>query len=616
MYIHSVRLENYKSIGCYPENEIIIEPKVTAIIGKNESGKSNVLEGLSLIDFRKANDAAFSEEIQNRISSSSGEIKYTIILKPSESDKEKGILEEANVVITKGKAELFGGLKDFYIAKIHPAFEEFVTFLEGLGANPFNLSGGDLPIYRDNKNKLMNVENLFPYSIAQVLYYFENRVNNIPIEKRNEYRMAVEDANAKWSYFLQVLPTFYFRRADKHLLQKYTYDNIKKELTGQPGQNSLLPEFVKVVGISVDDFLKAADVGTTGKQVSLRQRIRQAVICNINQQFHDFYKTEDISLDIEFNNGTIVFSVQSNDGEALLLSERSNGLRWYLNTFIDARAHDVAETNVVYLFDEPGISLHVNAQRELLELFSHLASQGNQVVYSTHSPYMLEMEREGIHRIRAVVKNREGFTYIYKTAYDPRISPEAHKDTIAPIISALGMSLQITFGPAMEKINIVPEGMSDYIYLCEFAKLLDMDSSCYSIIPSVGATNSVKICSILHGWGCKYIALFDFDKEGVEKGGEYLRKNYCFKEGEQYCYVRTVTEQDIIGKVYKQTPFMIEDVVTRSEIDRFREETGTPVLDKVLTAKIMCTAIGDGSFKPSEQCIDNFRNLFARLIHI
>ena len=70
MYIHSVRLENFKSIGCYPENEIIIEPKVTAIIGKNESGKSNVLEGLSLIDFRKANDAAFSEEIQNRISSS------------------------------------------------------------------------------------------------------------------------------------------------------------------------------------------------------------------------------------------------------------------------------------------------------------------------------------------------------------------------------------------------------------------------------------------------------------------------------------------------------------------------------------------------------------------
>ena len=47
MYIHSVKLINFKSIGNYPEAEIILEPKVTAIIGKNESGKSNVLDGLS-----------------------------------------------------------------------------------------------------------------------------------------------------------------------------------------------------------------------------------------------------------------------------------------------------------------------------------------------------------------------------------------------------------------------------------------------------------------------------------------------------------------------------------------------------------------------------------------
>ena len=51
MYIHSVKLVNFKSIGDYPESEIILEPNVTAIIGKNESGKSNVLEGLSKINF-------------------------------------------------------------------------------------------------------------------------------------------------------------------------------------------------------------------------------------------------------------------------------------------------------------------------------------------------------------------------------------------------------------------------------------------------------------------------------------------------------------------------------------------------------------------------------------
>ena len=51
LYIHSVKLINFKSIGDYPEAEVILEPGITAIIGKNESGKSNVLEGLSYIDF-------------------------------------------------------------------------------------------------------------------------------------------------------------------------------------------------------------------------------------------------------------------------------------------------------------------------------------------------------------------------------------------------------------------------------------------------------------------------------------------------------------------------------------------------------------------------------------
>lgn len=171
-------------------------------------------------------------------------------------------------------------------------------------------------------------------------------------------------------------------------------------------------------------------------------------------------------MDLGFNAGVVSFVVTSENGEALILSERSNGLRWYLETFIDAQANDIAGRNVIYLLDEPGASLHVNAQRELLSLFQHLSEKGNQVVYTTHSPYMLDLQTDGVHRIRAVVKNSEGYTYIYKTAYDARISPDSQQDTLAPIINAIGMNLNDTFGPAKDKLNIVTEGMSDYIYLC------------------------------------------------------------------------------------------------------------------------------------------------------
>ncbi len=297
-------------------------------------------------------------------------------------------------------------------------------------------------------------------------------------------------------------------------------------------------------------------------------------------------------MDLGFNAGVVSFVVTSENGEALILSERSNGLRWYLETFIDAQANDIAGRNVIYLLDEPGASLHVNAQRELLSLFQHLSEKGNQVVYTTHSPYMLDLQTDGVHRIRAVVKNSEGYTYIYKTAYDARISPDSQQDTLAPIINAIGMNLNDTFGPAKDKLNIVTEGMSDYIYLCTIAKVLGIDTERYAILPSVGASNCINICSILHGWGCRYIALFDYDTAGVKTGGEYLRKDMMFEYKAQYCYLADVSQEDVEKKTYKDSPYMIEDVVTREEISRYCSETNTSsTIGKTLMAKLMSNAV-------------------------
>lgn len=297
-----------------------------------------------------------------------------------------------------------------------------------------------------------------------------------------------------------------------------------------------------------------------------------------------------------------------------MLSERSNGLRWYLEIFIDAKFHDIDGHNTVYLLDEPGTSLHVNAQREILRLFNDLADRGNQIVYTTHSPYMLNLEDNGMHRIRAVVKDKEGYSRIYKTPYDARIAPDSQGDTLAPIISALGMNLNDTFGPAKDKLNIVTEGMSDYIYLYTMARLIGIDFNRYAIIPAVGATNCVNICKILHGWGCKYIALFDYDKEGVESGGEYMRDKLMCEYGKQYFYVKEITNEEIAQKTYKTDSYMIEDLMIRFEIDRYYNENGiSKDIGKTLTAKLMCTAIENRSFTVGQECVDNFRMLFERI---
>lgn len=616
MFVNSVKLVNFKSFGDYKQNEVIIEPKVTAIIGKNESGKSNVLDGLSRINFQTRNTDAFNINIVNRECADENAIKYIVTLKPSEDDRAVGICADSQVEIGKDSYSLTGGALQYYLDKIHPEVEQILDFLGPMKSNIFQLRDTPWSNYQLYYKELGRTEAIDVPIRTQAFPFIFRYADKLEEEKRKKLKALVESANKKWLDLIKRFPVFFLRKADTNLHSLYKYEDIEKELTGTTKYpNSLLTNLVKVIGVSNEEFAFASRSGTSSKQETSRRKISKLIDQKINAGFQNFYLGEKISLGIAFNAGVVTFGVQSNDGAYLRLSERSSGLRWYLDTYIDALANDVVEKNVVYLFDEPGISLHVNAQKELLRLFDDLANKGNQVVYTTHLPYMLDTTENGAHRIRAVIKNNEGFSFIYKSAYDARIAPESQQDTLAPIISALGMSLTDTFGPAKDRLNIVTEGMSDYIFIDTFAKLLGLDRNKYAIIPSVGATNCVNICTILHGWGCPYKAVFDYDKEGVESGGEYMREKMLLEYGKDYCYVTEVDEEQISAKTYKSSPSMIENVVGTSEIDRFITLSGnSPDLHKTLTAKLMCTAIENKSFQVSQECMSRMKALLTQII--
>lgn len=615
MYVHSVKLINFKSIGDDENSEIILEPRITAIIGKNESGKSNILDGLSYINFIEKNTSAFTSEVINRIGTNQKVNKYVIILKSSDEDIKRGIIEDTQIEILENQCRITGGFLTAYLQMIYEELVNIIDWLNSISTNPFQLGNQELKDYKTYKECLLTYDYVDIPLQNYALGFLKNHLKDLPTERRTDFKTELENVICKWKSLISVFPVFFYRKTDKHLRTTYKLEDVEKELNSNvTSSKSLLYDFISLIDVPTDDFISAVHSGITPTQETLRNRIKRLVKSKINKEFREFYQTEEISLDVSFNSGVVSFLVQSDDGETLMLSERSNGLRWYLETFIDAKANNISNKNVVYLLDEPGISLHVNAQRELLKLFQHLADQGNQVVYTTHSPYMLDLEEEGIHRIRAVVKDSEGFSRIYKTAYDARITPDSQRDTLAPIISAMGMNLYDTFGPAENKINIVTEGISDYIYICTMAKLLEIDTKKYAIIPSVGVTNCIHICSILYGWGCKCIALFDFDKEGVERGGEFLRNEMLLDMNRYFCYVKDVSQEDIKSKTYKTSSFMIEDLVLRSEITRFCEaEQVSESLGKPLLAKMLCTAIENGSFVPSEECINNFRQLFDRI---
>lgn len=612
MIFHSIELKNYKSIGDGKLSKIDIEQRITPIVGKNESGKSNVLSGLSHINFTQDMKSAFAKDNINR--NTNAEIKYSIVLKPSADELEIEELAKDTIInITDSQYEATGGIVDYYAKHVFPTI---IKLCETLGTNPFQLRDQEYQNYRNYISILQQADNIDIRQITLALNFMDTRKSKAKPAQIEIIEKELSAAKKLWDILLKMLPSVFYRKSDKILKAQYKLEDIKKELQNPSAyQDSLLSDFLRLIQISKEDFLTAAQAGgITGQRNTLRDIIKSNIDSYINKPFSDFYDVEKIKVSLDFESNIAYFSVKSNDGKSLLLSERSNGLRWYLNTFIDAKANDVTDSSVLYLLDEPGISLHVNAQRELLKLFNHLADKGNQIVYTTHSPYMLDTRGDGVHRIRAVVKNEEGNTSIYKSAYDARISPNSQKDTLAPIISALGMNLYDTFGPAKDKINIVTEGMSDYIYICTMAKILDIDMDNHVIIPAFGASNCVNICSILHGWGCRYIAIFDYDKAGVESGGEVMRTKMMLRYKTDFCYINDVSEEDISKKTYKQNPYMVENLMVQSEIDRFCEENECSKIDKTLKAKIMCDAILSGAFKIKEESKDNFRKLFDRIL--
>ena len=602
MRLHSVKLTNYRSIGI-DHDEIIIEPNITAIIGKNESGKSNVLSGLRSMLFRSKMTNVFVENNLNR-NSDNGKIVYKITLKAL-PDESQCLQEDTTVTITSESYSAVGGIMRYYEENVK---ETVNAFYEIVQANPFNFRGNEIPVLRQRCSQINIEDSIDVPSTNEALYIFDQWASRVPAEQQAQYKSAVDSTLTKWKELCNLLPLMFYRHNDRILQSEYKGDLLKKELENT---NSFLYEFVKYIGFTKEQILQAVSGRTDGSTSNLQDKIQRAIDKKINIPFESFYTVEKVILKARFTTNILSFTVSTDSGSTMTLGERSDGLRWYLNLFIDVMANNLPSRQVVYLLDEPGISLHVNAQKELLKLFADLASKGNQIVYTTHSPYMLDTANNGIERIRATVKDESGNTKIYRTAYHPDIAPDAQEDTLTPIIRALGMSISDTFGPAYEKFNVVTEGISDCVYLLCVGKKLGIDLSKYAFIPVVGASNLINVCTILHGWGCNYMALFDYDSEGVTKGGEIFKNKYELEYKKHFMYLKDVSEEEIANKTYKTDEVEIETLVT--DLEDCLTNKGYTKCGKVLNAKWYADTLEDSTYTCSSETLNNFKELFDRI---
>ncbi|MDC8771723.1 AAA family ATPase [Roseateles albus] len=208
------------------------------------------------------------------------------------------------------------------------------------------------------------------------------------------------------------------------------------------------------------------------------------------------------------------------------LEERSKGFQWFFSFDMKFMYETDGDfEGAIILLDEPGLHLHAAAQRDLLARMKSYA-KSNQLIYTTHLPFMLDMERLDNIWV-AEDKPGEGTKVHNEWA-------AADADARFTLQAALGLSwAQSLF---IGQKNLVVEGVTDFWFLSTMSTLLKEAGEVgladeLVITPAGGASKVAYLATLLKGQELKVSALLDSDEEGL-KANKQLVHNWLLRDGD------------------------------------------------------------------------------------
>lgn len=193
-------------------------------------------------------------------------------------------------------------------------------------------------------------------------------------------------------------------------------------------------------------------------------------------------------------------------------TQRSAGFRWFFSFLAAFTEFERSKEPVVVLLDEPGLTLHARAQADFVRFINERLATAVQVLYTTHSPFMVETDR--IDRVRIVEDGgpKTGATVT-------REALTVGESSLFPLQAALGYDVaqHLFIGPS----NLLVEGPSDYIYLDMISRALvergrnGLDER-WHVLPAGGASNIPAFVALM-GRNMDVTVLVDSGTEGADR---------------------------------------------------------------------------------------------------
>ncbi len=215
------------------------------------------------------------------------------------------------------------------------------------------------------------------------------------------------------------------------------------------------------------------------------------------------------------------------------LENRSTGLQWFFSFFlVFLNERNDTHFGSILLLDEPGITLHPIAQKDLFLFFEGL-SQDNQIIYTTHSPFLMDPDK--LDQVKAVFVDEHG----HSCASDDlrsraRIDNSSEQKAVYPVHSALGLTVSEVLFTGCSVLLV--EGPSDQYYLSGIktlliAKGLLNPSRELLFVPAGGARGIKSTAQILSYDENDYPhVLMDSDNQGRSTKSALLSNLYSGRE--------------------------------------------------------------------------------------
>jgi predicted ATP-dependent endonuclease of OLD family len=517
-----VTIHKYKSIQ--KAQTVNIDPAITTIVGMNEAGKTSLLTAIAKTNYF-TDDSDFAFDItqdypRNELIDFQHvehdcdiiECKYKIssdLLKEIEEEFGKEVFTTKEFTYTchyKSKTNTFGGIS-----------ANQKKFLE-LKVSEYTLSEA-------TKETIIKMASL--QDIADIVE-FEGDDDLTAL--KTEIKRIIEGGynTASWTNLLE---SYIAKNWIKAKMPKFWYFDDYYPLRGKININKLKNEpptnekdktskaLFELARIKPEEILNASEAEYE-KYIALLEASSNKIT---NEIFKYWSTNKNLDIEFKIQNTTnpqgqpekiLDIRVKSQRHKITLpLDRRSKGFNWFFSFIIwFSKIQADKNSDYILLLDEPGLNLHASAQADLLRFFDDL-SKKYQIIYTTHSPFMVETEY--LDRVRTCFETEEG------TIISDSIQ-EKDPNTLFPLQAALGYDIaQNLF---VSKNNLLVEGPADLIYLTLISSILESEKRTFlndkiTIVPVGGLDKVSTFISLLRGSKLNVACLLDTftDQKGKQK---------------------------------------------------------------------------------------------------